>query len=134
MFIYLYKKKRYWVGIDKVLTEKFIMTLNIILHCASKVIRFFKLKKIKLICIHFQKANLPEKSSIVKEYFDFISSMRYASHTSLGIKKALLLGVETIINTSYQGQEVYLIQHYIKELSETRDWLEGKICGKKMLN
>ncbi|KAI9364186.1 telomere length regulation protein-domain-containing protein [Pilaira anomala] len=97
---------RYWVGNDKVLTEKFIMTLNIILHCAT---------------------NLPEKSSIVKEYFDFISSMRYASHTSLGIKKALLLGIETIINTSYRGQEVYLIQHYTKELSETRDWLEDMI-------
>lgn len=51
--------------------------------------------------------------------------MRYANQDSLGIKKALLFGIETIVNTSYKDQPVYLIQHYTKELSETKDWLEG---------
>lgn len=73
-----------------------------------------------------QVANLPDKRNIVKEYLDFVSSMRYANQNALGIKKALLFGINTIVNTSYKDQEVYLIQHYTKELSETKDWLEGK--------
>ncbi|KAG2233893.1 hypothetical protein INT48_004381 [Thamnidium elegans] len=94
---------KYWVGNNNVLAERFIMTLNVILHCST---------------------NLPDKRNIVKEYFDFVSSMRYANQNSLGIKKALLFGIDTIVNTSYKDQEVYLIQHYTKELSETKDWLE----------
>ncbi|GAA5800318.1 hypothetical protein HPULCUR_005745 [Helicostylum pulchrum] len=94
---------KYWVGNNNVLAERFIMTLNVILHCST---------------------NLPDKRNIVKEYLDFVSSMRYANQNALGIKKALLFGINTIVNTSYKDQEVYLIQHYTKELSETKDWLE----------
>lgn len=50
--------------------------------------------------------------------------MKYAD--SVGIKKALLLGVDTIINTSYKDQERLLFQDYTRELTEIRDWLEGK--------
>lgn len=60
----------------------------------------------------------------MKEYFEFVSSMRYIE--SNGVKKALLLGLDTIVNTSYRGQESLLLQDYSKELSETKDWLEGK--------
>lgn len=51
--------------------------------------------------------------------------MRYASHDSVGIKKALLLGIDTIINTSYKDQERLLFQDYTRELADIRDWLEG---------
>jgi hypothetical protein len=68
-------------------------------------------------------ANIPDKRRIVKEYFEFVSSMKYAE--SSDIKKALLLGLDTIVNTCYKGQEGLLLQNYTRELSETKDWLEG---------
>ncbi|KAI7873122.1 telomere length regulation protein-domain-containing protein [Mucor mucedo] len=94
---------KFWIGNDKVLSERFIMTLNIILHSST---------------------NLPDKRRIVKEYFEFVSSMRYTSHDSVGVKKALLLGIDTIINVSYKDQERLLFQDYTRELTEIRDWLE----------
>ncbi|KAG2201441.1 hypothetical protein INT47_001490 [Mucor saturninus] len=96
---------KFWIGNDKVLSERFIMTLNIILHSST---------------------NLPDKRRIVKEYFEFVSSMRYTSHDSVGVKKALLLGIDTIINVSYKDQERLLFQDYTRELTEIRDWLEGE--------
>lgn len=52
--------------------------------------------------------------------------MRYASHDSVGVKKALLLGIDTVINVSYKDQERLLFQDYTRELTEIRDWLEGE--------
>ncbi|CAO3631131.1 unnamed protein product [Mucor hiemalis] len=92
---------KYWIGNNKLLSERFIMTLNVILHSST---------------------NIPDKRRIVKEYFEFASSMRYAD--SFGIKKALLLGLDTIVNTSYKGQEGLLFQDFTRELSEVKDWLE----------
>ncbi|KAG1087246.1 hypothetical protein G6F42_020678 [Rhizopus arrhizus] len=97
---------KYWIGNNALLTERFIMTLNIILHSAT---------------------NTPDKRKIVKEYFQFISSMKYASistHT-VSIKKAMLLGIDTIISVCYSGQEVLLYQDYQSELYETKQWLEN---------
>ncbi|KAL9537725.1 hypothetical protein MBANPS3_011521 [Mucor bainieri] len=96
---------KYWIGNNALLTERFIMTLNIILHSAT---------------------NTPDKRKIVKEYFQFISSMKYASistHT-VSIKRALLLGIDTIISVCYSGQEVLLYQDYQNELYDTKQWLE----------
>ncbi|KAI8098324.1 telomere length regulation protein-domain-containing protein [Gilbertella persicaria] len=96
----------YWMGSNPVLTERFIMTLNIILHSST---------------------NTLDKRRIVKEYFEFALSMRYAVNLSFGVKKALLLGIETIINISYKGQESLLFTDYAKELVETKAWLEAII-------
>jgi hypothetical protein len=52
--------------------------------------------------------------------------MKYASHNSFGIKKALLLGIDCIVNTNYKGQEAKLFNDYTRELEETKIWLEGK--------
>ncbi|CAO3655984.1 unnamed protein product [Mucor fragilis] len=96
---------KYWIGNNALLTERFIMTLNIILHSAT---------------------NTPDKRKIVKEYFQFISSMKYASistHT-VSIKRAMLLGIDTIISVSYSGQEALLYQDYQNELYDTKQWLE----------
>lgn len=92
---------KHWIGNNKLLSERFIMTLNVILHSST---------------------NIPDKRRIVREYFEFASSMRYAD--SFGIKKALLLGLDTIINTNYKGQEGLLFQDFTRELSEVKDWLE----------
>jgi hypothetical protein len=51
--------------------------------------------------------------------------MRYASNISQGVKKALLLGIDTIVNISYKGQEQLLFNDYNRQLSEVKDWLEG---------
>ncbi|KAK4513392.1 uncharacterized protein ATC70_005390 [Mucor velutinosus] len=96
---------KYWIGNNALLTERFIMTLNIILHSAT---------------------NTPDKRKIVKEYFQFVSSMKYASistHT-VSIKRAMLLGIDTIISVCYSGQEVLLYQDYQNELYDTKQWLE----------
>lgn len=53
--------------------------------------------------------------------------MKYASistHT-VSIKKAMLLGIDTIISVCYSGQEVLLYQDYQSELYETKQWLEN---------
>jgi hypothetical protein len=73
----------------------------------------------------FQLANTPDKRKIVREYFEFVSSMRYASNISQGVTKALLLGIDTIINISYKGQEQLLFNDYNRQLSDIKDWLEG---------
>lgn len=52
--------------------------------------------------------------------------MKYASistHTA-SIKKAMLLGIDTIISVCYSGQEVLLYQDYQAELFDTKQWLE----------
>ncbi|GAN04450.1 telomere length regulation protein TEL2 homolog [Mucor ambiguus] len=99
---------KYWIGNNALLTERFIMTLNIILHSAT---------------------NTPDKRKIVKEYFQFISSMKYATvstHT-VSIRKAMLLGIDTIIGVCYSGQEVLLYQDYQNELYDTKQWLENML-------
>lgn len=60
--------------------------------------------------------------------------MRYASHNSQGVKKALLLGINTIINVNYQGQEKLLFNDYNTQLSEIKDWLEGNIRISRFIN
>ncbi|EIE86612.1 hypothetical protein G6F55_007123 [Rhizopus delemar] len=91
---------KYWIGNNPLLIERFIMTLNIILHSST---------------------NTPDKRSIVREYFEFALSMRYANITC---KRSLLLGIEVIINQSYKDQETLLFQDFTRELVETKEWLE----------
>ncbi|KAI8988408.1 telomere length regulation protein-domain-containing protein [Mycotypha africana] len=93
---------KYWLGNNQIVAERFILTLNIILHSAT---------------------NTPDKRKIVKEYFEFALSMRYAHQQSVGVKKALLLGIETIISVSYGGQEKLLFYDYRNELEQVKDWL-----------
>lgn len=52
--------------------------------------------------------------------------MKYAQQNSFGIKKALLLGIDCIVNINYKGQETLLFYDYTRELEETKVWLEGK--------
>ncbi|KAI9477807.1 MAG: telomere length regulation protein-domain-containing protein [Benjaminiella poitrasii] len=95
---------KHWIGNNSVLAERFIMTLNVILHSST---------------------NTPEKRKIVREYFEFALSMRYTIlENSFLIKKALLVGIDIIINTSYKGQEQLLLYDYPRELAETKQWLE----------
>ncbi|KAI8640641.1 telomere length regulation protein-domain-containing protein, partial [Parasitella parasitica] len=96
---------KYWIGNNALLTERFIMTLNIILHSST---------------------NTPDKRRIVKEYFQFLSSMKYASISTqtASIRKSMLLGIDTILNVCYSGQEMLLFQDYQTELYETKQWLE----------
>ncbi|RCI04833.1 telomere binding protein [Rhizopus stolonifer] len=94
--------KKHWIGNNSLLNERFIMTLNIIMHCST---------------------NTPDKRSIVREYFEFALSMRYSNVTC---KKALLLGIQVIVLESYKDQEALLFQDFLQELKETKDWLDGK--------
>ncbi|KAI8380264.1 telomere length regulation protein-domain-containing protein [Blakeslea trispora] len=94
----------YWMGSSALLTERFVMTLNIILYSST---------------------NTLDKRKIVKEYFEFALSMRYAAHLSLGTRKALLTGIDTIISVCYQNQEKLLFSDYTRELVETKQWLEA---------
>ncbi|KAI9263064.1 telomere length regulation protein-domain-containing protein [Sporodiniella umbellata] len=91
---------KHWIGNHSLLIERFIMTLNIILHCST---------------------NIPDKRSIVREYFEFALSMRY---TNISCKKALLLGIQVIVMESYKDQETLLFQDYLRELSDTKEWLD----------
>lgn len=50
--------------------------------------------------------------------------MRYFQATQC--QKALLLGIETILNVSYKGQESLLFNDFMSELINTKEWLEGK--------
>ncbi|KAI8882711.1 hypothetical protein K501DRAFT_250975 [Backusella circina FSU 941] len=92
---------KWWIGMDKLLTERFIMTLNIILRSAT---------------------NTLEKPQIVKEYFELGLSMRY-SNITVGVKRALLLGFDTIINICYSDQGNALFHDFHADLVTTRDWL-----------
>ncbi|KAI8986573.1 telomere length regulation protein-domain-containing protein [Pilobolus umbonatus] len=92
---------KFWLGNNKLMAERFVMTMNVILHSAT---------------------NTPDKRQIVREYFEFAFSMRYSNNA---IVRSLLLGIEIILNISYQHQEALLFNHHQKELSETRDWVES---------
>ncbi|CAO3700598.1 unnamed protein product [Rhizopus microsporus] len=92
---------RYWIGNNPNVVERFIMTLNIIMHSST---------------------NTPDKRRIVREYFEFAFSMRYFQATQC--QKALLLGIETILNVSYKGQESLLFNDFMSELINTKEWLE----------
>lgn len=52
--------------------------------------------------------------------------MKYAtvSTNTVSIKKAMLLGIDTIISVCYSGQEKLLYQDYQNELYDTKQWLE----------
>lgn len=81
-----------------------------------------------MICV----ANTLDKRRIVREYFEFCLSMRYFKNTSIGIQKALLLGIDTILNISYKHQEQLLLNDYFKELTHIKEWIEGKRRQYKM--
>ncbi|OBZ88164.1 Telomere length regulation protein TEL2 [Choanephora cucurbitarum] len=103
----------YWMGSSALLTERFVMTLNVILYSSNN------------LTYQTRIANTLDKRKIVKEYFEFALSMQYAAHLSVGTKRALLLGIDTIISICYQHQEKLLFSDYTKELVETKQWLEG---------
>jgi hypothetical protein len=90
---------------DPMLVERFIMTLNVIMQCAS---------------------NTPDKKKIVKEYFDYAFSLRYVPKLSSRILRALLLGFNTIIHICYKEQGYLLVMNFTLELSGCQQWLEGK--------
>ncbi|KAG1173268.1 hypothetical protein G6F70_005924 [Rhizopus microsporus] len=95
---------KYWIGNNPNVVERFIMTLNIIMHSST---------------------NTPDKRRIVREYFEFAFSMRYFQATQC--QKALLLGIETILNVSYKGQESLLFNDFMSELINTKEWLEEQM-------
>ncbi|KAI8374520.1 telomere length regulation protein-domain-containing protein [Radiomyces spectabilis] len=96
------RRMPWWIGNDEMLSERFIMTLNVIMHSAT---------------------NTPDKRRIVMEYFEFALSMRYVP-CSKAIKRALLLGLDIILNVSYKHQERLLLHDYTKELVDVKDWLQ----------
>jgi hypothetical protein len=114
---------------DKLLTERFIMTLNIILRGASNILHVKYIKK-KIFSDIFILANTFEKPEIVKEYFELAFSMRY-SNITLGVKRAIILGFDTIVNICYSDQEDALFHDFPAELVTTRDWLQGRQKKKK---
>jgi hypothetical protein len=89
---------------DPMVVERFIMTLNVIMQCAS---------------------NTPDKKNIVKEYFDYALSLRYIPKLSTRILRALLLGINTILHICYKDQAYLLLTGYTMELAGTESWLEG---------
>ncbi|KAI9311350.1 telomere length regulation protein-domain-containing protein [Dichotomocladium elegans] len=95
-------RTRTWLGHNTMLAERFVMTLNVIMHCAT---------------------NTPDKRRIVTEYLEFALSLRYA-HVTKNVTSALLTGFEIILNISYQGQEKLLLRDYGAQLAETKNWLE----------
>lgn len=95
---------KFWLGNNKILAERFVMTLNVILHSAT---------------------NTPDKRHIVREYFEFAFSMKY--YKSSGVLRCILLGISTIVSITYAHQEAILFNDYQKELSETRDWVEDLV-------
>ncbi|KAI7902821.1 telomere length regulation protein-domain-containing protein [Cokeromyces recurvatus] len=95
---------KHWIGSNPILAERFIMTLNIILHSST---------------------NTSDKRKIVREYFEFALSMRCITlNNTYVIRKAILLGIDIIISTSYKGQEQLLFHDFLKELVETKQWLQ----------
>ncbi|KAI7873027.1 telomere length regulation protein-domain-containing protein [Spinellus fusiger] len=97
------RKPRWWVGNDKMLMERFIMALNVIMDSAT---------------------NTLDKRQIVADYFEFCSSLRHINSTQ-GVKRALLLGLDIIINTSYRQQESILVDLFPRQLAETQGWLQN---------
>ncbi|KAI9305988.1 telomere length regulation protein-domain-containing protein [Cunninghamella echinulata] len=93
-----------WIEQDPMLVERFIMTLNVIMQCAS---------------------HTPDRRKIVKEYFEYALSLRYIPSLSHRVTRALLLGIHTIIHICYKDQSQLLLTDYASELSSTHDWLES---------
>ncbi|CAO3648964.1 unnamed protein product [Cunninghamella blakesleeana] len=93
-----------WIEQDPMLVERFIMTLNVILQCAS---------------------HTPDRRKIVKEYFEYALSLRFIPNLSYRVTRALLLGIHTIIHICYKDQSQLLLSDYASELSSTHDWLES---------
>ncbi|KAI9014586.1 telomere length regulation protein-domain-containing protein [Phycomyces nitens] len=100
-------RARWWIGHDKILSERFIMTLNIILHSST---------------------NTMDKRRIVTEYFEFCSSLRYTNCTR-GMKHSMLLGIDTILNTSYRNQPEILLSQFARELAGVQEWLQDLVKG-----
>ncbi|KAL0078138.1 telomere length regulation protein-domain-containing protein [Phycomyces blakesleeanus] len=100
-------RARWWIGHDKLLSERFIMTLNIILHSST---------------------NTVDKRRIVTEYFEFCSSLRYTNCTR-GMKRSMLLGIDTILNTSYRDQTELLVNQFTRELAGVQEWLQDIVEG-----
>ncbi|ORZ18718.1 telomere length regulation protein-domain-containing protein [Absidia repens] len=92
-----------WMAQDPMLVERFIMTLNVIMQCAS---------------------NTPDRKKIVKEYFDYALSLRYIPRLSSRILRALLLGVNTILHICYKNQTYLVLTEYTLELAGIEKWLE----------
>ncbi|KAJ8661851.1 hypothetical protein O0I10_002179 [Lichtheimia ornata] len=95
-------RTKFWLGRDTILAERFVMALNVIMHCAT---------------------NTPDKRRIVMEYFEFALSLRYAN-IATSVVQALLTGIDIILNVSYQHQEKLLLQDYTLQLAATKNWLE----------
>ncbi|ORX51891.1 hypothetical protein DM01DRAFT_1336887 [Hesseltinella vesiculosa] len=95
-----------WFMDFPMLVEQFIMTLNVIMQCAS---------------------NTTDKRRIVQEYFELALSMRYIPQLSPRMVRALLLGIHTILQVCYKNQSTLLLSDYSTSLMATRDWLEELI-------
>ncbi|KAI8144126.1 telomere length regulation protein-domain-containing protein [Fennellomyces sp. T-0311] len=95
-------RARSWLGRDALLAERFIMTLNVIMHCAT---------------------NTPDKGRIVTEYFEFALPLRFLD-LPRAVTRAILLGFDIIVNVSYSQQGLLLLQEYAQPLAETKKWLE----------
>ncbi|KAI7882220.1 hypothetical protein K492DRAFT_206260 [Lichtheimia hyalospora FSU 10163] len=95
-------RTKFWLGRDTLLAERFVMALNVIMHCAT---------------------NTPDKRRIVMEYFEFALSLRFAN-IATSVTQALLTGIDIILNISYQHQEKLLLQDYTLQLAATKNWLE----------
>ncbi|ORY97265.1 telomere length regulation protein-domain-containing protein [Syncephalastrum racemosum] len=97
-----YGRKPYWIGNDPRVSERFVMTLNVILHSAT---------------------NTPDKRSIVRSYLEFALTLRFANVTPQ-VTQALLMGVDIVVNVNYNGQEGLLVQDYTRELVQIKEWME----------
>ncbi|KAI8070728.1 telomere length regulation protein-domain-containing protein [Gongronella butleri] len=94
-----------WLLEYPMLVEQLIMTLNVVMQCAS---------------------NTTDKRKIVQEYFDFALSMRFIPNLSPRAVRALLLGFHTILQVCYKDQGNLLLMDYTAVLVDTKQWLEGR--------